>query len=235
MKMRELVKQTGVSRESIHYYTREGMLPEVKKPSPNQAIYTEKHVERILFIKKLQEKHYLPIPLIKKILDWQADSPFDENLLDIKSDYFMTADHFLPLQIEGAAAFLDFTGISADRLADFEAYGIITPDGEPNQKVYPHDSIKIGKLIGDMRKRGLSYEKGFPRAALKEVRDMLMPIMDYYEQCFVEGVENASFSDKEMKGLELTALELIPLFMYYMSRILLEKAMSDRLEENEEK
>lgn len=233
MKMRDLVKKTGVSRESIHYYTREGMLPEIEKPSPNQAIYNEEHVERILFIKKLQEKHYLPIPMIKNILNWQKDSPFDENLMDIKSDYFMTADHFLPLQIEGEKAFLNFTGISAERLADFEEYGIITSDEKSCGKVYPHDSIKIGKLIGDMRKRGLSYEKGFPRAALKEVRDMLLPIIDHYEQCYREGVENSSFSDEEVNGLLHTAIELIPLFMYYMSRTLLNKALDRHVGEND--
>ncbi len=233
MKMRDLIKRTGVSRESIHYYIREGMLPDIEKPSPNQAIYTEEHVERILFIKKLQEKHYLPIPLIKKVLNWQVDSPFDENLLDIKSDYFMIVDNFLPQEIEGEEAFREFTGISADRLADFEGYGIITSEKKSGNKVYSHDSIKTGKLIGDMRKRGLSYEKGFRQAGLKEVRDLMLPVIEHYVQMYREGIESSSFTEKESNRLLHTAIELVPLFMYYMSRMLLKKALDDQIGGND--
>lgn len=232
--MRDLIERTGVSRESIHFYTREGMLPEIKKPSPNQAIYNEKHVERILFIKKLQERHYLPIPLIKEILDRQKEFPFDENLLDIKSDYFMTRDHLLPTQIEGENNFKNFTGISTDRLADFESYGIITFKEISGKKTYPHESVKIGKLIGDMRKRGLSHENGFPRATLKEMWEMLLPIVEYYKQIYKDRIEKLSFKNEEKDSLTQTAIELIPLFLYYMSRNSMQDSLN-MLKENKNK
>ena len=125
MRMRELVKATGVSKEMIHYFSREGLLPEVTKPSANQAIYGPEHVERILLIKKLQEKLFLPLNLIKEILEKKDDSYLDEELLEIKTDYFKAIDHLIPGEILGEEAFLDYTGMSRSRLADFEEYGVI--------------------------------------------------------------------------------------------------------------
>lgn len=225
--MRELIERTSVSRESIHYYTREGMLPDIEKPSPNQAIYNETHVERILFIKKLQERHYLPIPIIKKILNRQGDAPFDENLMDIKSDYFMTADQFLPMEIEGETEFKRITGVSSDRLSDFENYGIISFKERSGKKVYSHESIKIGKLIGDMRRRGLSHEKGFPRTGLKELQELMQPAFDHFRQMYKTHMKNATYSPEEANSLNHSAVELISLFSYYMSRMQLKDIVSE--------
>ena len=40
MKISELVKQTQVSKETIHYYIREGLLPRPRKLGKNVAEYT---------------------------------------------------------------------------------------------------------------------------------------------------------------------------------------------------
>ena len=225
MKMRDLVKKTGVARETIHFYVREGMLPQFEKTSPNQAVYTEEHVERVLLIKKLQDRHFLPIPLIKKILEHMEENGFDSELLEIKSDYFSSADHLMPEEIVGEAAFLEYTGMSANRLADFESYNIITSERRGRRKVYSHDAIKLGRLIGDMRRRGLSSEKGFRREGLREIRDMLLPVIDFSMELFKEGLDNNTYSDDEIKRLTDTSLELMPLFMYHITHLLHKKAM----------
>ena len=68
IKMKELESRTGVSREAIRFYIREGILPEPDKPHKNVAHYTEGHVLRIRLIKKLQEEKFLPLVRIKELL-----------------------------------------------------------------------------------------------------------------------------------------------------------------------
>lgn len=51
MRMRELEKRTGVGRETIRYYIREGLLPEPDRASRNSASYTDDHVARLKAIK----------------------------------------------------------------------------------------------------------------------------------------------------------------------------------------
>lgn len=68
LKMKELESRTGVSREAIRFYIREGILPQPEKPLKNVAHYNEDHVLRIRLIKKLQEEKFLPLGRIKELL-----------------------------------------------------------------------------------------------------------------------------------------------------------------------
>jgi len=68
MKMAELVETTGIPRTTIHYYLREGLLPEPEKAGKTVAYYGREHVERLLEIQKMQEVDLLPLGEIKKRL-----------------------------------------------------------------------------------------------------------------------------------------------------------------------
>ena len=69
LKMRDLEARTGISREAIHFYLREGLLPEPARPKRNVAHYSEEHVVRIKVIKRLQEERFLPLGVIKTMLN----------------------------------------------------------------------------------------------------------------------------------------------------------------------
>jgi len=60
MRLRELVKATGVSKETIQFYLREGVLPKPRKRDGGQADYGQRYVRLIRRIKDLQEHHYQP-------------------------------------------------------------------------------------------------------------------------------------------------------------------------------
>ena len=68
LKMKDLEAETGVSREAIHFYLREGLLPEPNRPKRNVAHYSNEHVVRIRAIKQLQQDRALSLGAIKQIL-----------------------------------------------------------------------------------------------------------------------------------------------------------------------
>src|SRR5579871_1914491 len=72
MKMKELEEQTGVRREMIRFYFRNGLLPEPARPKPNVAIYGEEHVRSIHAIRRLQTEQRLSIEEIKRAVNGQA-------------------------------------------------------------------------------------------------------------------------------------------------------------------
>jgi DNA-binding transcriptional MerR regulator len=59
MKISTLVKRTGVPKETIHFYLREGLLRKPRKSGVNIAEYTENHVKQIRFIKELRNNFYI--------------------------------------------------------------------------------------------------------------------------------------------------------------------------------
>ena len=90
MKMQDLERTTGVGRETIRFYIREGLLPQPERPSRNVAWYDESFVERIALIKELQQKRFLPLHIIKTIVGGDAEPSRDEvkALLEIDGKLF---------------------------------------------------------------------------------------------------------------------------------------------------
>src|SRR4029450_13315175 len=72
LKMKELAEASGVSAGTIKHYLREGLLGDgdaVVKTSRNMAYYPPEFVERIKLIKQLQEERFMPLAVIKSMLD----------------------------------------------------------------------------------------------------------------------------------------------------------------------
>ncbi len=69
LKMTELAERSGVSAGTIKHYLREGLLPEPVRTSRNMAYYPPEFVDRIRLIKRLQEERFMPLRLIKGVMD----------------------------------------------------------------------------------------------------------------------------------------------------------------------
>lgn len=57
MTIHELIQRSGFSRRTIYYYTQLGLLPAPRGKGKNFQ-YTEEHLQRLLYIKKLQNARY---------------------------------------------------------------------------------------------------------------------------------------------------------------------------------
>jgi DNA-binding transcriptional MerR regulator len=73
LRMGELADASGVSAATIKHYLREGLLPEPVKTSRNMAYYPAAFVERIRLIKQLQEERYMPLKVIRELLEEDPD------------------------------------------------------------------------------------------------------------------------------------------------------------------
>lgn len=68
MRMAELARLSEVSRETIHYYLREGLLAPGEKSGRTVSYYDDSHLERLRLIRQLREEKYLPVAVIRSIL-----------------------------------------------------------------------------------------------------------------------------------------------------------------------
>src|SRR5262249_31087487 len=69
MRMAELAAKSGVARETIHFYLREGLLPRPRKGGRTVAYYDAEHLERLRLIRRLREEKYFPLAVIRKVLE----------------------------------------------------------------------------------------------------------------------------------------------------------------------
>ena len=72
LKISELAERSGVSAGTIRHYLREGLLGEgdgIVRTSRNMAYYPPELVQRIELIKRLQEERFMPLRMIKVVLE----------------------------------------------------------------------------------------------------------------------------------------------------------------------
>ena len=123
MKMAELERRSGVGRETIRYYIREGLLPEPERRARNVAVYGDVHAQRLKTIKRLQEERFLPLEVIRRVLDG------DTSALPPSSDPFAQLGPLLAQRLgvgEGEPPVLLATLTAGDAQAERDAAALET-------------------------------------------------------------------------------------------------------------
>ena len=219
MKISQLVKQTGVPKETIHFYIREGLLRKPRKSGVNSAEYNETYVDQIQLIKDLRDNYYLPIPEIKKIVkDFRKQSPSDQAVSQFHSRFFRPAERMFANEIKGRDAFCQETGLGKKWLAKAEEWGVITPDIlEEGEVVYSPNDVAIGKLMVDMDRLGFGPKDGFDPEDLRYIGEFLRKyVVDIVKKYYQNNLEKMTSKEYVEKANQYH--ELISLFFYHLYR-----------------
>lgn len=126
-KMSDLVQLTGVSKQTIHHYLREGLLLPPLRTSKNMAYYDDSTVDDIRFIKEMQAKRYLPLAVIKEVLKSRReghDLASEEHLQMMDQLFYQVRDGGAE-ECWDEAAFLIETGITKEELDYFRMFGVV--------------------------------------------------------------------------------------------------------------
>jgi DNA-binding transcriptional MerR regulator len=179
LKMRELAEASGVSAGTIKHYLREGLLPEPVKTSRNMAYYPPEFVDRIRLIKQLQEERFMPLKLIKSMLEEDPDRA--RALVELE-------DRILERALAGEQARTSAAELRRryglpqevlDRLAELEVIS-------PNSRGYGPSDVQIVEAISRFRAGGYDERIGFTvydtlryRSALEQlVKEEVQVLLD---------------------------------------------------------
>jgi len=223
MKISEVVKETKVPKETIHYYVREGLIPRPRKAGKNVANYTEVHVEQILLIKQIQDNFYLPLSLIKKIVKQLNRSPELKSLLELRSDYHSPLDQLLEKETIGEEAFRETTGLASKWLIKFEEWQIITFQKREGQKIYSQDDVIIGRLPVALDSAGFGPKDGFDPENIKRYVDLFRDIVVMAHTSYLK-TDLEKFTPEQNLERVVRGRELMSLFFYHLYRKLLRDA-----------
>ena len=165
IRMGELVRRTGVQKETIRFYISNGLLPRPLKTKKNMAYYDETYVERIRLIKEFQLKRFLPLKVIKEIIH-QTDDELSASELDLIKAGGPSLFRLEELRREYEPVTLcdlsERTGLPPEEIVEMERCEIISSftNGQ-GEKVYPDIDIRIAESFAEIRKGGLTKELGF--------------------------------------------------------------------------
>lgn len=139
MRMAELARLSGVSRETIHYYLREGLLAPGEKSGRTISYYDDSHLERLRLIRQLREEKYLPVAVIRSILRAGLESSLGTDL-DTLAD-ILKLD---PTALEPSGAASDDE--ESKRVA--EELGLVEPGDNPEDPTVARVLRAVAEALG---------------------------------------------------------------------------------------
>jgi DNA-binding transcriptional MerR regulator len=175
LKMSELAERSGVSAGTIRYYLREGLLgdgEDIVRTSRNMAYYPPAYVQRIELIKRLQEKRYMPLRVIKGTL---AEDPGRVHALIELEDRILeralaSAEDSRRVSLKAVQERYEIPRNVLERLAEI---GVLTP----NRSGYDQDDVKIIEAIASFRAGGYEEALGFTVYDTLRYREALEPLV----------------------------------------------------------
>jgi DNA-binding transcriptional MerR regulator len=157
LKISELAERSGVSVATIRHYLREELLPEPVKTSRNMAYYPPEFVDRIRLIKQLQEERYMPLRVIRDLLEREDAGPERlRAMIELEDQILERAlagerERIPPEEVRDR---YDLPQEVLDRLAEL---GILSPDAIG----YSPSDVRIIEAITRFRAGGYDERLGF--------------------------------------------------------------------------
>jgi DNA-binding transcriptional MerR regulator len=170
--MSELAEQSGVSAGTIKHYLREGLLPEPVRTSRNMAYYPPEFVERIRLIKRLQEDRFMPLRLIKGVID--EDPERAHALIELEDRIIERATAAQERGRVSRAEVRRRYEVPDNVLERMEDLEILSP----NSRGYDADEVKIIEAISRFRAGGYEEAIGFTVYDTTRYRDALEPLVE---------------------------------------------------------
>ncbi|MFC1849473.1 MerR family transcriptional regulator [candidate division CSSED10-310 bacterium] len=159
-RIRDVIEQTGVSRELIHHYLREGLIP---KPE-SRAIYTDHHIRLLHQIKKLREDHGLPLDVIRTIFHYFDFDPVRLEPLTLSDSLrkrmiqFAEDGHILATESLTSEAVIRLAGITPERFEEYIRVHLIKPRDDNGQNGYALYDARIIALCEQGLALGIPFE-----------------------------------------------------------------------------
>ena len=191
MKMKELECATGVSRETIRYYIREGLLPEPERRGRNVAFYDEIFIERLKLIKELKSKRFLPLNIIKGIVGSEQAPTFSEvqALMALDGHLFAGASEKSPRANRRLSEVAERAGLPASEILRMAELGAIDVEINDGDQWLDDDSLRIVEVWARLRtEAGFSDELGFNVEALQPYVEFVRRLAREELRIFAHGV-----------------------------------------------
>jgi DNA-binding transcriptional MerR regulator len=174
LKMSELAERSGVSAATIKHYLREGLLgseDDVLRTSRNMAYYPVEFVERVRLIKRLQEERFMPLRVIREVIERDPDRA--ARLIELEDRILERAIAARERGRVTRAKVRDTYEVPQNVLERLEALGVLTPD----ERGYDADDVAIIEAISRFRAGGYEEAVGFTVYDTLRYREALEPLV----------------------------------------------------------
>ena len=173
LKISELAERAEVPVATVRHYLREGLLPEPVKTSKNMAYYPPEFADRIRLIKQLQEERFMPLRVIRDVLESVGDDL--ERLQTIVEASESLVDRVLAPLAERTPEreLLERYEIPERALRRLAEVGVLDPD----ERGYSQAEVRVVAAIARFREAGWNETTGFGARDVARLMTGLGPVI----------------------------------------------------------
>ena len=221
LKMSELAERSGVSAGTIKHYLREGLLPEPVKTSRNMAYYPADFVDRIRLIKQLQEERFMPLRVIKDVID---DNP------ERAAALVELEDRILERALAGEEKRISPTEVRRrydmphEVLKRLEELGILSP----NSRGYSPSDVKVVEAISRFRAGGYDERIGFTVYDTLRYKRVLQDLVKEEVSVLMERLAGEMDTEDAVELIEAGSAPLQDLIAALHSKLLIAELQEQR-------
>lgn len=169
-RIKDLASLSGFSRETIRFYILQGLLPPPVKTSQNMGWYTERHVELLALIRRLQNERFLPLKAIKSLVQGSTDEfEFSDQQMEVLGELrrLLANEHRDLVVREDPCKLAAEMGLSKREQKELQALGI-TESG-----VATFSDVELTRTWLQMKDAGLTEERGFSPRDLEYITGLV--------------------------------------------------------------
>ncbi len=202
--MATLAKRSGVPAPTIKHYMREGLLPgPARRTARNMAYYDAGLVDRIATIKRLQREHFLPLGVIRDLLDAAPEASNElvvAHAVDRALQQMRTPGEKTRRELADA-------GVAVSELAVLESLGVVRAHGTGPDARFLGDDVAILRTLGAARKAGIDASM-LPAEVLGRYVEALRALVAVELELFKTGVlPQAGERTEELSAVATTLSE----------------------------
>jgi DNA-binding transcriptional MerR regulator len=179
LRIGELARRAAVPVATIKHYLREGLLAPVQS-GKNSALYDAADVGRVRRIKELQEKSFLPLRVIRDVLEGVPTLASVEQTIRGA----LTGLHSSSARTRAS---LTRSGVSALDLDWLRRVGAIVPVPEAPEESYAGDDLELLRVLGAARRAGLTADM-LPLSIVADYIEAIRNLVRVELQLFETGV-----------------------------------------------
>lgn len=190
LRMKDLCEQTGLTRQAIHFYIQQGLVPEGTKTGKNMAWYGPEHVERLRLIRRLQEEQYLPLKAIRALLAGET-AHLDPAKRALLAEVGARLDRSVkgpPPEMVDAAAVCERNGVPIAEVERAAAAGVVAARVIDGRLQIPTDAVWLVDAWGQLRNLGFTEDLGFGVEDLQVYQESIQTLFQQQAARIVERI-----------------------------------------------
>jgi len=182
LKIAELVERTGVSRELIHHYLRQGLVPACEQ----RGRYDERQLALLRLIRRLRDEFHLPLETIRRVFELFDFEPgrleplFELEPLALRLERFVVDEDLGLGRTPTTDELIAAAGIDGSELQGLIDDGIIAPLDDADPPRFTAYDVHVAALCHQGTKLGI------PRSAFRTVASYVRVGFQLQYEAFLE-------------------------------------------------